>query len=134
MRLYHTMTERGFTVTHQQHGGMGGAVIVLDGAVSDNGDPVPVQVRLSGELGEWTVEFKLAGMADFQGSWVWLYHLDGEELGPTSIERQAEFVADRLPDVARALRADPGLEQKLSQLGQNYMRRQLGLPPLEDEG
>jgi hypothetical protein len=126
--LYRTLLDRGFEVVREQHGGMGGALVVLRGNVAGT----PVEVQISGDRGHWSVGFLFEGMEQPQAPWVWEHYLDGGELAPSDAERQADFVADRLDEVAAVLRSEPDAVRTVSRIGQNYMRRRLGMPPLED--
>lgn len=114
----------GFDTVADQRGGMGGAEIVLRGTVPD-----PVEVTVSGDRGHWAVQVRVAGMSRGIVPAVWEAYLDGHEVTELDLDRQAAFVRDRLPDAAAAVRADPGIEATLVQLGRDYMRRLLEAPP-----
>jgi hypothetical protein len=115
----------GFRTAADERGGMGGARIVLRGAVPD-----PVEVTVSGDRGQWAIQVRVAGMSRGIVPAAWEAYLDGHEVTDRDLDldHQAAFVRTRLPEAVAAARTDPTLEATLLRLGTDYMRRLLEPP------
>jgi hypothetical protein len=117
---------QGFDVLTEQHGA-GVMVLELQGPVNVSGQWQESFVRISADLGHWSVSVRFEEMARWIWAQVWQAYLDGCELGEPNLDQQTTFVRTRLPEAGLALRARPGTERELVLLTDRYLRRRLGL-------
>lgn len=118
---------RGFDVRSEQHGA-GSLQLELQGPVKGGGLWVECFVRISADLGHWSISVRFEGMSRWIWTQVWEAYLDGSTLGEPDLDRQAAFVRHRLPDAAVAIRSEAAAERALIRLTEGYLRRRLGLP------
>ena len=132
--LYATLLAEGFEVVEERRGGMGAVLVRLRGRVPGSITHPAADVQISADRGQWTVALRFNGMSRFIDPRVWAAYLDAAPIDEPDVGQQAGFVATRLVDAAEAVHADPGLEAELVRMGEEYMRRQLGLSAGEDLG
>jgi len=125
--LYALLRSEGFGVVDDRRGGMGGLIVTLDRPVLGSAEYPRAQVQIAADRGQWTVALKFAGMSRFIDPRVWVAHLDAAPIGEPDVGQQAAFVGERLVEAAEAVKANPAIESLLVRLGQDHMRRRLGL-------
>jgi len=118
---------QGFDLLNEQHV-QGGLLLELQGPVKAGPQWVEAAVRISAELGHWSISVRFELMSRWIWTQVWEAYLDGVPLGDPDLNRQAVFVRDRLPDAALAIHTEAAAERALIRLTEGYLRRRLGLP------
>jgi hypothetical protein len=126
-RAVWVLLEQGFVTVSERFGGMGGAQLILSGAVATNAGDQTAWVEIAGDRGHWsiTLRFQVDGVAVTPN--LWEAYLDGHEVRDPDISVDATFLTSRLTEAALAAARDPGLEPRLYANGREYMRRRLGL-------
>lgn len=132
--LYATLLAQGFEVVEERRGGTGAVLVTLRGPLAGSIRHPSADVQISADRGQWTVALRFNGMSRFIDPRIWVAYLDDAAIDEPDVGQQAGLIATRLVDAAEAVHADPGLEAQLVRLGEEYMRRQLGLSAGEDLG
>lgn len=113
----------GFESSEQLSSGPANHLVVLehDGA----------RVRVLSDRGEWSLGLSFVGFDDWYHSDVLEAYLDDFPLAGdlSDLAHQVEFIQQRLSEASERLAADPGAEKTLQVVGEEYMRRRLGIPP-----
>jgi hypothetical protein len=110
----------GFTVTEERGEGMVNRRVVLGNE--------ELSVEIVADRGEWSI-----ALAFSPDRWmhpdVWESYLEGFPLAgdPSSLDHQIEFVQRNLSRIAAT--ASPQVEDELARIGEEYMRRRLGIGP-----
>lgn len=125
--LYDLLLSEGFVVIEDVRGDMGGLLLTIKGPVSD-ADRSEAEIQISADRGHWAIGLRFEGMSRFIDPRVWAAYLNQTPIGEPDVDRQASFVAERLADASKALKANPDLEGNLVRLGEDHMRRRLGMP------
>jgi hypothetical protein len=118
---------QGFDVLNEQQGA-GGLLLELQGPVKAGGQWVEAFVRISAEVGHWSISVRFEPMSRWIWTQIWEAYLDGTELGEPDLTRQAAFVRRRLPDAAVAIHSEAAAERAMVRLTEGYLRQRLGLP------
>jgi hypothetical protein len=124
--LYGVLLAEGFEVVENRRGGIGGLQVTLRGPMDSAGMPQS-EVQISADCGHWTVGLRFAGMTRFIDPRVWTAYLDGTPIAEPDVSDQARFVGTRLSDAASVAAINRDIESELVQLGEDYMRRRLGM-------
>lgn len=132
--LYDSLLAEGFEVVEDRRGGMAALHVVLIGPVPGAASYPSAAVQISADRGHWTLALRFNGMSQFIDPRVWAAYLDDGAIDEPDVGQQAGFVATRLVEAAEAVKYDPALEPKLVRMGEEHMRRQLGLASGEDLG
>lgn len=121
---------QGFDILHEQRGITGDLLLVLQGPVRAGDKWVETFVKISSDRGHWSIAVRFGDM--FRWIWTqnWEAYLDRVEPGEPDVARQTAFVRYRLAEAADAIQSEPGVEDKLIRLTENYLRRRLGLPTI----
>lgn len=125
--LYTTLLSRGFEVVSEQQGAMGGVDVVMSGTISDRSRTVPAFVNINADRGRWMVTAKFAEMSRWITTAAWKARLDDEPMAEQDHAEQTAFIRDRIREMATAVDRDPDIESALIRIGEDFMRRKLGL-------
>ena len=125
--LYEFLFSSGFTVVHEQRGGMAGLDLVLGGSVPGRAGEVPTYVNISSDRDHWALAVKFGGMARWITAGAWEAYLDGVPMEGRSLEQQTFLVERRIHEMAEAFRRGKDIEPRLVRIGEDYMRGQLGI-------
>jgi hypothetical protein len=120
-RLRDHLTERGFKITTERCGDMGGSEAVFAGAV----DGQAAFVRITSDRGHWALEVRIHPVTVWIAAFIWDAYLERRGVSLTSIDEQATTVTTRLDAMANAAASTPGLEAALVRMGVDYMGRRL---------
>ena len=124
-RLRFELERRDFAEAEEAEGGMGGHHLVLVGKAGT--PPGSVTVDLSGDRGHYALQISAGSMTRLIDSRVWQAWLDASPISSPDIVSQVAFVVGRLDELADAANADEEIEGRLVRLGENHMRRLLGM-------
>jgi hypothetical protein len=113
------LTSVGFQLVHEDRGGMGGVLLIYQGAV----DGLPAAVEIAADRGQWQLVVKFDGMYKAKLPEVWAAYLDGGDAHDMAVDDQATFIRDRLHEAAAAFRRDPEADDKLTAIGRAYADR-----------
>jgi hypothetical protein len=100
---------------------MGGLEQIVVGEVSGT----RVRVRITSDRGHWVIQVRADPMSAWVIPSVWIAYLDNKEVEQLSIDEQARFVSERIREIPSAVATNPGLDGRLTQMGEDYMRRRL---------
>jgi hypothetical protein len=106
---------------------MGGLDLVLAGSLLGEPAGLPGYVRINADRGHWSLTLRFGRMTRWITPEAWRSYLDRVPMEIQGMEQRVSFVEHRVNDMARAVRNDPDVESTLVGIGEEYMRRKLGL-------
>lgn len=125
--LYATLLSWGFRVLATRRGGMGGIEVEMAGLVTDRSRKVSAAVNINADRGIWMLTLSFGDMNRGITPGAWKAYLDGESMEERSLAEQVSFIRDRIHEMAAAVKRNPKVESELIRVGDDFMRRKLGL-------